>query len=420
VNQQSGALRVIRNGVLQAAPMLTLSGATTCKTTSTGAAGTVGFVSGGERGFLSAAFHPQFASNGQLFLSFSDINGDTMITRYTMADPSVDALSANDLATCLVILRVDQDAPNHNGGNIVFGPDGYLYIGMGDGGGGAASPNTSGGDDGCNRAQTLDPATLSISNNCASDTNFTGGGGNANSRALLGKMLRINVDATTASGANGLCASAADGSANYAIPPGNPFFDGSTTNGCDEVWAYGLRNPWRWSFDRSNGDLMLADVGQNLWEEVDRIPAGSPFGKDFGWNICEGTHARGSCTLACSDPGSVPPIIEYDHDTCAGVTAPSGCSITGGFRYRGPDPVLQAVYFYGDNCRSELRYSVDTGSNTWVQPSAAVIKTGLAGGVFAFGEDQDGALYMIGGGTLYRIGATGPPNDIFEDGFEDP
>ena len=413
---QGAALRVVRDGALLGSPMLTVTGATTCKPSPGAAAVTVGFTGGGERGLLGVAFHPSFESNGQLFLSFTDANGDSMIVRYTMADPSADVLSADDRATCLVILRVDQDFTNHNGGNILFGPDGYLYFGLGDGGS---------GNDPCNRAQTLNPASLLEGNqsgvNCDVDAAFVNSGGNGNSRALLGKLLRLDVDGSTAPGANTLCASAGDGSANYAIPATNPFIGGDPQSACDEVWAYGLRNPWRWSFDRDTDDLIIGDVGQDKWEEVSLIPAGTPFGQNLGWKLCEGRHVRGDCIMACAVAGSVVPIIEYNNsgNMCMVSPTPNGCSVTGGFRYRGPEQALQGVYFYGDACNSELRWSVEQ-AGTWVQPSAAVIKTPLAGPILGFGEDEVGALYAVSGNTLYRIGEAGPPNGIFEDGFEDP
>jgi len=419
VIQRTGAVRVVRGGVLNATPYFTVtSNASACSATVGGALVNTGFTSAsGEQGLLGLALHPSFSTNGQVFASYSDANGDSVIVRFTSSNPEGDVLGASDLQTCLVILRVDQDFENHNGGHIMFGPDGYLYFGLGDGGR---------SNDPCNRALTLDPAQLvsgtANGQDCNADANFAAAGGNPKSLALLGKMLRIDVDDTTAAGANGLCGARADGAANYAVPADNPFAGNDVANGCDETWAYGLRNPWRWSFDRQTDDLLIGDVGQNHWEEVNRLPAGSPFGANFGWKTCEGTHARGSCTTTCSNASSIVPIIEYNNfgNGCSSSSTPTGISVTGGYRYRGPDAALQGIYFYGDAGESELRYSEDTGGNTWVQPSAAVIKTGLAGNVYAFGEDESGVVYMVAGNTLYRIGAAGPPPGIFNDGFEDP
>jgi glucose/arabinose dehydrogenase len=425
--QQGGAARVAVPGgtpgsyTLNATPYFTLSNANTqCAETVGGTLANTGFVVGSETGLLGLAFHPTFETNGQVFVSFSGANGDTIVSRYTVSNPTTsNALSAGDLATCVVVLRVDQDFSNHNGGNIVFGPDGFLYFGLGDGG--------SGGDP-CNRGQTLNPANLDNSApNCSSDTSFTDPDNNGIpdrptiTRALLGKMLRIDVNGATSAGGNGLCGARLDGAANYAIPPSNPFAGADPQTACDEVWAYGLRNPWRWSFDRQTNDLIIGDVGQDRWEEVNFQPASSLGGTNYGWDVCEGTHTQGSCTTACSLGTSQLPIIEYNNtgNGCGGNPTPAGCSVTGGYRYRGPSANLQAVYFYGDACNSELRYSVDTGGGTWVQPATGVnIVTGLAGTVVAFGESEVGELYMIGGSTMYRIGNVFDSGIIFINGFE--
>jgi len=412
VIQQSGAVRLVRNGALQAADYLRLvdtgDSATRCAVSPGGTLSDTGFSAGDERGLLGIAFHPQFQSNGQFFLSYTDGEGDSIITRYTKSNPiDSDVVSDADLQTCLVIRRVDQDFSNHNGGNILFGPDGFLYFGLGDGGD---------ANDPCDRAQTLDPATLASFGGCAADPEFTDSGGNANSRALLGKMVRLDVDATTPAGANGLCASFADGSANYAIPVSNPFSGNDAQSACDETWAYGLRNPWRFSFDRLTHDLLIGDVGQYHWEEIDLLPP-NVHGANFGWKECEGRTVRGSCSQVCSLEGDVEPIIAYRNFSggCGGAT-PAGCAVTAGYRYRGPDAALQGVYFYGDACNAELRYTVES-SGTWVDPSTANIVTGLPGSVLAFGEDEVGALYMVAGDALIRIGLAAP-DALFGNGFE--
>ena len=412
VVQRGGQVRVVREGVLQATPFLTLNASTQCRPAPGAALVTVGFTSGQpEQGLLGLAFHPDYESNGRVFASFSDINGDSMIARFERAEPGTDALSAADLASCVIVLRVDQDFANHNGGNILFGPDEFLYFGLGDGGS---------GNDPCNRGQTLRPADLPASdgvNGCAADSAFVNSGGNPDSRALQGKLLRIDVDASTSAGANGLCAAqtgATAGAANYAIPTDNPYAQpGDALGRCDEVWAYGLRNPWRFSFDRLTGDLFVGDVGQDHWEEVSFVAAGSPFGHNFDWKICEGTHVRATCNACGTDDSEV--VIEYENsgNPCAS-TPVSGCSVTGGFRYRGPDPILQGVYFYGDACNAQLYFSTESGGS-WTQPGAGNTVGGLAGSILSFGEDEGGALHAVAGGTLYRIGIA---DALFDDGFE--
>ncbi|MGH8032645.1 MAG: PQQ-dependent sugar dehydrogenase [Luteimonas sp.] len=410
VIQQGGAIRVVRNGALNTAAYLTVSTNTQCRETPTSALQATGFVNGGEQGLLGLAFHPDFARNGQFFVNYTGAAGDTVIARYTVSNPNTDVVSAADQASCLVVLRVDQEFANHNGGNLLFGPDRLLYIGLGDGG----SAN-----DPCNRAQTLDPATLNTADTCAPDLAFTDPDGNGatdrrtTTSALLGKILRIDVDRSTAAGAgaNGLCGSDLNGSADYAIPPTNPFV-GAGARACGEVYTYGMRNPWRFSFDRLTGDLIVGDVGQDRWEEINFLAANANGreagnGVNFDWNACEGRHLRGSCTNLCPSPSTAEVIITYStRNSCPGTL--SGSSITGGYRYRGPDPLLQGVYFYGDAARSRVRMSVDTG-NGWVQPTSnvevpAASVPALAGVVVAFGEDQAGALYVVGGNTLYRLG----------------
>jgi len=273
VTGKSGVIWVVADGDIRRTPFLDISD----------------LVDSGpsERGLLSVAFDPDFSRNGFFYVNYTSKagDGDTVIARYHTAD-----WQELDPATGEEILRIDQPAANHNGGQLQFGPDGYLYIGMGDGG--------SAGDPWDN-AENLD--------------------------ALLGKILRIKV-----SGEDG-----------YAIPATNPFLGRDDV--CPEIWAYGLRNPWRFSFDRKTGDLYIADVGQNLWEEIDFQPAGGPGGDHYGWNTMEGSHCYDP-PENCDASGKVLPVWEYPH--------PEGCSVTGGYVYRGQlYPQLQGVYFYADFCR---------------------------------------------------------------------
>jgi len=245
---------------------------------------------------------------------------------------------------------------------LAFGPDGMLYLGLGDGG--------SGGDPG-DRAQNLD--------------------------VLLGKVLRIDPQGDDFP---------ADPTRNYAIPPANPFVG---VPGADEIWAYGVRNPWRFSFDRATGDLLIGDVGQNAWEEIDHQPSTSGGGENYGWRCYEGNHSYN--LSGCGPPEDyVAPILEYPHS--------QGCSVTGGYRYRGTEfPNLYGTYLYGDYCTGTIWGATDDGG-TW---SSSPLLSSLLN-ISTFGEDEQGELYVadrvanVGG--VYRIVDNSPTNDVFSDGFE--
>ncbi len=294
--------------------------------------------SGSEQGLLGLAFHPDFAANGRFFVHYSDLNGNTVISRFELG---LDA-DAADPGSEEVILRQDQPAANHNGGEITFGPDGYLYIGLGDGGG-------------------------------ANDT-F----GNAQRRdTLLGKLLRIDVD----------------GGDPYAVPDANPFVNDSTFR--PEIFAYGLRNPWRFSFDRATGDLYIADVGQNRYEWVHYRPAGEQGGENFGWPILEGFHCLSGAT--CDRTGLTEPVIEYDHSL--------GCAITGGYVYRGEQyPIIDGVYFFGDYCSGRVWAMQRDDSGQW--QATEMLRANIQ--LSSFGEDEAGEIYVtdLRGGGVYRLTAS--------------
>lgn len=343
-----------------------------------------------ERGLLGLAFHPDYASNGLLYVNFTSNGtlaptGDTVIAEYQVSAGDPDQVDPNSRR---VLLTVTQDFDNHNGGNLAFGPDGYLYIGMGDGG--------SGGDP-CNRAQTLDPANLEVGGFPVCKDSIT--------TALLGKMLRIDVDGTTPASSNNLCGAAGDGSAEYAVPADNPYV--GDNNACGEVWAYGLRNPWRWSFDRDTGDLWIGDVGQGTWEEIDLEPAASAGGVDYGWNVCEGEYATGSTTTDCPLAGSELPVLSYRRNN-------GNCSVTGGYRYRGPVTSLLGTYIYGDYCSGRIWFATGSGDN-WIETLFSSEGFDLR----SFGEDEAGNLYVVRSGGIFRFeGDTSPVGLIFQDRFE--
>jgi glucose/arabinose dehydrogenase len=407
---QGGTIRVLDagNSVL-ATPFLAMTSVTNCQFPD-GSSAALGFTSGSERGLLGLAFHPQYAANGQLFINFTDGRGDTTVARFTRDAGNPDVV---DYASCAVVLRIDQDFANHNAGDLAFGPDGLLYVPMGDGGD---------SNDTCNRAQTLNPANLVNSTSCTVDTNFTGiGGGDGDSRALLGKLVRIDIDGTTIkSNATGLCGAmdlpAAAGTtvvANYRVPQAPDVPNPATIDGqdpCDEVWAYGLRNPFRFSFDRQTGDMYLGDVGQGTTEEVSFQPAASTGGENYGWRFCEGPFNRGSSSGTCTNLTTphTPPILFYSSN-------PSRCSVIGGYRYRGSSPSAFGKYFYGDYCTGEVFIGTQTGSN-WAGVVAPVAVSGF--GLYGFGEDAAGELYVSDANlnTLLRFDFTDAV--MFRNGFE--
>jgi glucose/sorbosone dehydrogenase len=290
-------------------------------------------ISGGERGLLGLAFHPHFRSNRRFFVNYTrSPDGATVIAEYHASSTAPNVADTPET----VLLVIPQPFANHNGGMIEFGPDGYLYIGMGDGG----SANDPG-----NRAQDI--------NN------------------LLGKILRIDVDRT-------------DGINPYASPADNPFF--GPIPGSDEIYAIGMRNPWRFSFDRLTGDLYAGDVGQNEWEEIDIVRRGA----NYGWRVMEGLHCNpGISGGVCDSAGLTLPIAEYRHTG-------GRCSVTGGYVYRGPSSTLApGTYVYGDFCTGEV-FTVINGQQD------VLLDTSL--NISSFGEDEAGEIYVVGlGGTIHRL-----------------
>ncbi|WP_417309965.1 PQQ-dependent sugar dehydrogenase [Devosia sp.] len=319
VVEQTGTIRIVKDGALTETPFLDLGDKTTAS---------------GERGLLGLAFHPDYAENGRFFVNYTDRAGDTRIVAYTVSDdPDV-----ADPASATELLAIDQPYGNHNGGWLGFGPDGLLYIGTGDGG--------AGGDP-QNRAQNPD--------------------------TLLGKLLRIDVDAA----------------APYAIPSANPFAGGAA--GRPEIFATGLRNPWRIDFD--GNDIYIADVGQGAQEEISVIST-EDAGANLGWNITEGTACYGAQT--CDTTGLTAPVHAYSH-------ADGGCSITGGYVYRGTAiPELDGQYFYADFCGGFVRsFAYADGTVGEITDWTDTLNTGA---ITSFGEDAAGELYLTTiEGDLYRI-----------------
>jgi glucose/arabinose dehydrogenase len=294
----------------------------------------------GEQGLLGLAFHPNYARNGYFYVDYTNRKGNTVVARYAVSRFSPNVANARSATT---VLTVDQPYANHNGGQLQFGPDGYLYIGLGDGG--------SEGDP-QNNGQSLG--------------------------TLLGKILRIDVDAGSP----------------YAIPPDNPFVGVGGARG--EIWAYGLRNPWRFSFDRLAGDLFIADVGQDELEEIDFQLASSAGGENYGWRLMEGTNCYNPPT-DCNPGGLTLPVLEYDHS--------QGCAVIGGYRYRGAQiPALYGQYLFADYCSGVIWGATQDQTGNWV--AGILLDTSFS--ISTFGEDAGGEIYVMrygSSGTLYKISA---------------
>jgi glucose/arabinose dehydrogenase len=314
-----------------------------------------GLATGNEQGLLGLTFDPNYAANGFFYVNFTQTNGTTNIRRYQVSasDPDV-----ADAASSTTVMTYAQPFSNHNGGWLGFGPDGFLYISSGDGG--------SGNDPG-NRAQDI-------------------------TDQRLGKILRIDINDDDFP---------ADATRNYAIPADNPFVG---RIGDDEIWAYGLRNPWRPSFDRLTGDLYIADVGQNQREEINFQPASSRGGENYGWRVMEGTRCNiPGDLLPCDDASFTPPIHEYSH-----TSAPDGgFSVTGGYVYRGPIPDLQGIYFFADYVSSQIwSFRFDGTNKTDFANRTAEVSAdaGSVQSISSFGEDASGNLYIVDlDGEVFRI-----------------
>lgn len=326
--EQRGRIRIAKGDALLPQPFLDIQSRVSCC---------------GERGLLSVAFPPGYASKGHFYVNYTNTAGNTVIARYQVtSNPDI---ADPDSETSL--LTINQPYANHNGGQLAFNPrDGYLYIGMGDGG--------SSGDP-QNHAQT--------------------------STSVLGKMLRIDVES---------------GLPLYISPPSNPFISNASYR--QEIWATGLRNPWRFSFDRETGDLYIADVGQNQYEEVNFQPAASAGGENYGWSVTEGLHCF--TQPGCSTTGFTLPVAEYDH------SGGGGCSVSGGFVYRGTRwPAAKGIYFYGDYCNGNV-WGLRRVSGQW--QSTLLATTGYR--ISTFGEDQNGEVYVANHGTgdIYLLAAGSP------------
>ena len=316
--QQPGIVRIFRDGAVLPKPFLNIQSKS---------------LPGGERGLLGLAFPPGFAQKQRFYVNYTDLKGNTVIALYRVsADPDI-----ADATSEAILMTITQPFENHNGGQVRFGPDGYLYIGMGDGG--------SGGDP---------------------------NGNGQNLGTLLAKMLRIDVEADPGS---------------VRIPPANPFVNRAGAR--PEIWAYGLRNPWRFSFDRPTGNLWIADVGQDAFEEIDFQPGASSGGENYGWNRMEGLHCY---TPNCSMTGLTLPVVEYPHS--------QGCSVTGGFIYRGNlSPGLRSLYIYGDYCSGRI-WGLERLGTVWV--NRQLLMSGL--NIRTFGEDEAGEIYVGNeNGAIYRL-----------------
>ncbi|REE08303.1 putative secreted protein (Por secretion system target) [Winogradskyella pacifica] len=332
VVEQAGKIKIINaDGSLQTTPFLDIN--------------SLVINTGNERGLLGLAFHPDYAVNGYFFVNYINNSGNTVISRFTKDFTNSEIANPDSE---FIILSYDQPYTNHNGGDLAFGPDGYLYISSGDGG--------SSGDPE-NRSQ--------------------------NKLSLLGKILRLDIDTSTET-------------ENYGVPVDNPFIEDS--NARSEIWAYGLRNPWKFSFDRLNGDQWIADVGQSQYEEINRVSIEEALtGLNYGWKCYEGSDTYN--TTGCADESTYTfPVSGYYHFGDGEVK----CSITGGYRYRGSNyPNFYGKYFFADLCSQEIGYLIfDETNEVWTKTFQQ-----FSGQWSAFGEDVNGELYVsdLSGGTIYKL-----------------
>ncbi len=296
--------------------------------------------SSGEQGLLALAFHPDYENNGQFYTVHVASDNSLVLSRFLRSQNNPDLADPNSRTTLLVIPHPTYT--NHNGSTLAFGPDGYLYWSTGDGGGGG---------DPSNNAQNL--------------------------TVLLGKILRLDVNSGSP----------------YGIPSSNPFYNSPTPGIRKEIWAYGLRNPWRISFDRQTNDLYIADVGQSAREEINFQPAGSAGGQNYGWRVMEGSLCYNPSTN-CDKSGKTLPVAEYDHTL--------GCSVTGGYVYRGTGyPALQGIYFYGDFCSGRLFGLKKDPSTGW--QAVQILDTSYS--ITTFGEDDFGEVYLAdyAAGKIYQL-----------------
>ncbi|MEL6926556.1 MAG: PQQ-dependent sugar dehydrogenase, partial [Bacteroidota bacterium] len=334
ITEQNGSIRVVdASGNLLNTPFLSLS--------------LGNFTGGNEQGLLGLAFHPDYSSNGFFYINYTDGNGDTVVERYKVSDDDPNVADPNSQT---LVIKIEQPFPNHNAGDLNFGPDGYLYVATGDGGG------------------ANDPQ------------------GNSQKRLnLLGKILRLDVNV--------------DGMG-YEIPPDNPFANTDFT--LDEIWSLGLRNPWRFSFDQLTGDMWIGDVGQDDWEEIDYQPASSPGGENYGWNCFEGNalfNSNSPCTGNAADYTA--PLHQYESKSSS-----DGCSVTGGYVYRGQDhPDLYGHYIYVDYCSGKF-WSLSRDCDSSFVNQFLIQKKPLE--YSGFGEDQNGELYVaaLNEGIIYKLTTT--------------
>ena len=322
VVEQAGRILILEDGVINSTPFLDI-------------VSVVGS-DANEQGLLSVAFHPDYANNGLFFVNYTNKQGDTVIARYGQTD-SPDIANPD---SAKILMTIGQPFSNHNGGQIAFGPDGYLYIGMGDGGA-ANDPQ--------NRAQNLGD--------------------------LLGKILRIDVDRADP----------------YGVPENNPFVGNAQAR--PEIWSYGWRNPWRFSFDLSTDDMYIADVGQNQYEEIHVEWAGTP-GQNYGWRLMEGFHCFTPSECDPASLGVILPVAEYDHKF--------GCSVSGGYVYRGSQfPTMDGIYFYGDYCSGIIWGIRRESDGSWSE--AQLLQSGQA--ISSFGQDRSGEVYLVDHkGDIFQLG----------------